>query len=68
MTAIGLFDGMTGYRGKFRTSDMPMSFWEAWTVTRDLAALLFVVTFLVLAIWIQIRWRLKPDRTAAKTR
>jgi len=57
MAAVSVFDGMTGYHGAFRTSHMPMSLWEAWTVSQFAAGLIFVVTFLVLVVWMPLRGR-----------
>jgi len=57
---IGVLISMTGYRGKYQTSVIPTPFAEAWTDVATLAGLIFVVTFLVLAIWVKVRWREQP--------
>jgi cellobiose-specific phosphotransferase system component IIC len=59
MAAFVVFAGLTGFRGKFQPSATPVPLAEAWIDARDLSGLIFVVTFLVLAVWTWIRSRPK---------
>jgi hypothetical protein len=55
MAAIRVGSLMIGYRGKEQPSGTPVPFVEAWTDVPPLAGLVFVVTFLVLVIWLTVR-------------
>jgi hypothetical protein len=57
MATVVVVGRMTGFQGKFRTRGTPVPFGEAWTNVPDLAGIVFVVTFLVLAIWGKVRSR-----------
>jgi hypothetical protein len=57
MATIVVLARMTGYQGRYQTSGTPVPFVEAWTDVPDLAGLIFVVTFVVLAIWAKVRSR-----------
>jgi hypothetical protein len=61
VAAIALVERMTGFQGRDQPSGTPLPFVEAWTGVPDLAGLIFVVTFLVLAIWAKVRSRRPAD-------
>ena len=46
---------ITGYAGRNETSAVPIPFAEAWTFVPELAGMIFIVTFLVLAVWAGVR-------------
>ena len=50
MAGYVVFRGVTGYRGKNQPAIAPVSLSEAWEDVPELAGLIFVVTFLVLAV------------------
>jgi hypothetical protein len=57
MAAIVVFNEITGFRGRDQPSATPVPFMEAWTNLPLLAGLIFIGTFLVVAIWAALRWR-----------
>ena len=63
MAAVGLFNGLTGYRGKRQPRVEPKSLAEAWTDVEPLVWLIFVVTFLVLLVRNSVRRARSEDQT-----
>ena len=58
MAAVMVVSRMTGYQGKFESRVRGLPFSEAWTDVHFLAGLIFVVTFVVLAVKERVRpWR-----------
>ena len=55
MAVIVVGSAMTGYQGNEQPSGTPVPFVEAWTDVPPLAGLIFVVTFVVLVIWLTVR-------------
>ena len=56
MAGVVVFTQLTGYRGRYQTSGTPVRFTDAWANVPELAGLIFVVTFVVLAIKARV-WR-----------
>jgi hypothetical protein len=55
MLVIGTVNGVTGFRGGNESSGVPLLLTQALTDALPLAGLIFVVTFVVVAIWVQVR-------------
>ncbi len=57
MAIIMVLHDITGHRGQNQTADAPVPFLRAWTDVPLMAGLLFVVTYVVLSVWVMVRWR-----------
>ncbi len=55
ITVLTVFNAWTGYRGRFETTAPGVSFFEAWDQVPMFAGLTFVVSFIVLNVWIAVR-------------
>ena len=57
MAVQAVLTGITGYDGKGSHTHTTVPVAEAWSTALDLAGVIFVVTFLVIAAWTKIRSR-----------